>query len=144
MIYKNKDIVTNINERGIDLGNINVTFYTLDNGTTSLRIFLKKEVNYDNQIVKDPVDLTIENWTPYLLMVAEDGSIFYENLDIVDAKNGIVQYLVSNVVVRHVGKIEASIILENKEDSVHVANFILTLLTVGFLVLSVKKLMSTC
>ncbi|PAK69917.1 BppU family phage baseplate upper protein [Staphylococcus haemolyticus] len=123
MIYKNKDIVTNINERGIDLGNINVTFYTLDNGTTSLRIFLKKEVNYDNQIVKDPVDLTIENWTPYLLMVAEDGSIFYENLDIVDAKNGIVQYLVSNVVVRHVGKIEASIILENKEDSVHVANF---------------------
>lgn len=80
-------------------------------------------MNYDNQIVKDPVDLTIENWTPYLLMVAEDGSIFYENLDIVDAKNGIVQYLVSNVVVRHVGKIEASIILENKEDSVHVANF---------------------
>lgn len=43
MIYKNKDIVTNINERGIDLGNINVTFYTLDNGTTSLRIFLKKK-----------------------------------------------------------------------------------------------------
>ena len=32
-IYKNKDIETNINERGVDLGNINVTLYTKDNGT---------------------------------------------------------------------------------------------------------------
>ena len=34
-IYKNKDIQANINERGVELGNINVNFYTEDNGTAS-------------------------------------------------------------------------------------------------------------
>ena len=43
-IYKSKDIVTNINERGVDLGNINVIFYSMDKNTTALRIFIKKKL----------------------------------------------------------------------------------------------------
>ena len=42
-IFKNKDIEANINERTVELGNINANFYTEDNGTTSIRIKMKKQ-----------------------------------------------------------------------------------------------------
>lgn len=123
-IYKNKDIETNINERGVDLGNINVTLYTKDNGTASLRIFLKRETTYENEKVIEPVDLTKTNMTPKLLMIAQDGSIFYESVEIIKPETGVIQYNVSDAVLRHIGKVETSVLLIGEDNTnSHVANF---------------------
>lgn len=60
-IYKNKDIETNINERGAELGNINVNFYTEDNSTASIRISIKNQqgvpINFNNTDMLPRLDL---------------------------------------------------------------------------------------
>ena len=124
-IYKTKEIQTNINERGVNLGNVDVTLYTMDKGTAAFKIYLKKEVDYDdNNKILDAVNLYAAKMTPRLDIVAEDGSTFSnEPIDIINPESGVIQYVVSDYVIRHKGKMDAYIYLENKENSVQVASF---------------------
>src|SRR5699024_9874437 len=116
-IYKNKDIEANINERGVDLGNINVNFYTEDNGVASIRIKIKKQDGTS-------VNFNETDMIPRLDLYAEDGSIFKnEPVNIVLPEYGFIQYKVSDYVIRHEGKMDCELFLENGTESVHVANF---------------------
>ncbi|WP_275431395.1 phage baseplate upper protein [Mammaliicoccus sciuri] len=119
-IYKNKDIETNINERGAELGNINVNFYTEDKSTSSIRITIKNN--------KRAVDLSKTNLTPKLDLFHSDGSIFMdENINTVLPEQGIIQYKISDQVIKHPGKVNAKLFLKNETQSVHVANFNFTI-----------------
>ena len=83
-IYKTKEIETNINERGVNLGNVDVTLYTMDKDTAAFKIYLKREVNYGNEKVYDSVNLYTADMTPRIDIVAADGSVFSnEPIDIV-------------------------------------------------------------
>lgn len=123
-IYKNKDIYTNINERGVNLGNVDVTLYSRDKLTAALRIFLNKEVKYRNETIIEPVNLTQTNMLPMIDLYAEDGSIFKgEKLRIISAETGLVEYDFPRNIVDHVGKMNASIYLESEDEGVEVARF---------------------
>lgn len=116
-IYKNKDIETNINERGAELGNINVNFYTEDNGTASIRIKMKNQQGA-------PINFNNTDMLPRLDLYAQDGSIFTnEPVDIVLPEQGFIQYKVSDYVIRHEGKMDCKLFLKNEMESLHVANF---------------------
>ena len=116
-VYKNKDIEANINERGVDLGNINVNFYTEDNGVASIRIKIKKQDGTS-------VNFNETDMLPRLDLYAKDGSIFKnEPVNIVLPEYGFIQYKVSDYVIRHEGKMDCKLFLENDTESVHVANF---------------------
>src|SRR5699024_8780754 len=53
-----------------------------------------------------------------------DGSIFMdEPLNIIYAENGLVQYKISDNVIKHVGKVSAKLFLKSDTQSVHVADF---------------------
>lgn len=128
MIYKNRDIETVINERGVNLGNIDVVFYTKDINTTSFRLFLKKKIEYANETFYDIFDLRNKGLTPYIDLMMEDGSIFTrEPMEIVEADAGLIQYKIPSDILLHIGKVEASVYLltdTNKEDEgVEVAQF---------------------
>lgn len=128
MIYKNRDIEAVINERGVNLGNIDVVFYTKDINTTSFRLFLKKKIEYANETFYDVFDLRNKGLTPYIDLMMEDGSIFTrEPMEIVEADAGLIQYNIPSDILLHVGKVEASVYLlsdTNKEDEgVEVAQF---------------------
>lgn len=116
-IYKNADIEANINERGVDLGNINVNFYTEDNGVASIRIKIKRQDGTS-------VNFNETDMLPRLNLYAKDGSIFNnEPVNIVLPEYGFIQYKVSDYVIKHEGKMECELFLENDTESVHVANF---------------------
>ena len=116
-IYKNKDIQANINERGVELGNINVNFYTEDNGTASIRIKMRNQQGV-------PINFNNTDMQPRLDLYAKDGSIFTnESVDIVLPEQGLIQYKVTDYVIRHEGKMDCKLFLENGTESVHVANF---------------------
>ena len=118
MIFKNKDISTNINERGVDLGDIGARFYTEDENTASIRIFIK----FDN----NPVDLNRLNMKPKLDLFLQDGSVFIdEHVEVVLPETGLIQYNVPTNVIKHVGAVQAKLFLVNAENtnSIHVANF---------------------
>lgn len=116
-IYKNKDIVTNISEQGADLGNINANFYTEDNGTASIRISIKNQQGV-------PINFSNIDMLPRLDLYAKDGSIFTkEPVEIILAEQGLIQYKVSGNVIRHEGKMDCKLFLDNGTESVHVANF---------------------
>ena len=116
-IYKNKDIQANINERGVELGNINVNFYTEDNGTASIRIKIRNQQGV-------PINFNNTDMLPRLDLYAKDGSIFTkEPVDIVLPEQGLIQYKVPDYVIRHEGKMDCKLFLENGTESVHVANF---------------------
>lgn len=128
MIYKNRDIEAVINERGVNLGNIDVVFYTKDINTTSFRLFLKKKIEYANETIYDIFDLRNKGLTPYIDLMMEDGSIFTrEPMEIVEADAGLIQYNIPSDILLHIGKVEASVYLltdTNKEDEgVEVAQF---------------------
>lgn len=128
MIYKNRDIEAVINERGVNLGNIDVVFYTKDINTTSFRLFLKQKIDYTNETFYDIFDLRNKGLTPYIDLMMEDGSIFTrEPMEIVEADAGLIQYNIPSDILLHVGKVEASVYLlsdTNKEDEgVEVAQF---------------------
>lgn len=115
-IYKNKDIEVNINEQGAEYGNIGANFYTEDKSTTSVRI----KVKHHNQ----PLNLDKTNLRPKLDLFLSDGSIFRdEKLEIVIGTEGLIQYKVSDQVIKHVGKVDAKLFLVNETTSIHVANF---------------------
>ncbi|MDW4184655.1 BppU family phage baseplate upper protein [Staphylococcus saprophyticus] len=116
MIYKNKDITTNINEKTVELGNIEAKFYTEDEGTASIRIF----INWNNK----PVDLNKINMKPVLSLFMQDGSIFEgEKVEVILAEKGLIQYKIPSNVIKHVGKVNAKLFLVNDNESIHVANF---------------------
>ncbi|MGE7363333.1 BppU family phage baseplate upper protein [Staphylococcus cohnii] len=116
-IYKNKDIEVNINERTVEIGNINVNFYTEDNGTASIRIKIKNQQGI-------PINFNNTDMLPRLDLYAADESVFTnEPVDIILPEQGLIHYKVSNNVIRHEGKMKCKLFLENETNSVHVANF---------------------
>ena len=115
-IYKKGDIEVSINERGVDRGNVNANFYTEDKSTSAINIY----VNWD----KHPLNLNNVNMQLQLDLFHSDGSIFMdEPLNIIYAENGLVQYKISDNVIKHVGKVNAKLFLKNDQESIHVANF---------------------
>ena len=115
-IYKKGDIEVSINERGVDRGNVNANFYTEDKSTSAINIY----VNWD----KHPLNLNNVNMQLQLDLFHSDGSIFMdEPLNIIYAENGLVQYKISDNVIKHVGKVNAKLFLKNEQESIHVANF---------------------
>lgn len=119
-IYKNKDIEVNVNEKSVDVGFIDTNFYTEDKSTSSIRITIKN----NNRIV----DLSKTNMKPKLDLLLNDGSIFIdEKVDIVLPEQGIIQYKISDQVIKHVGKVNAKLFLKDETKSVHVANFNFTI-----------------
>lgn len=124
MIYKQKDIEASISTRGVNIDDIDLVFYTEDNGTASLRISIKKQTKIDGKIIKDPLNLTKTKMKPELTLIAEDGSIFAnEPLEILIPEKGVISYKLSNYVIKHVGKVNAKLFLRHKEESMHVADF---------------------
>lgn len=123
-IFKNKDIEANINERTVELGNINANFYTEDEQTVSIRIFIK----WNNH----PIDLNKINMNPVLSLFMQDGSIFEgEKVEVVIPEKGIIQYKIPSNVIKHIGKVNAKLFLENENESIHVANFNFTIVDSG-------------
>lgn len=119
-IYKNKDIAVNVNEKNADVGFIDANFYTEDKSTSSIRITIKSN--------DSSVDLSKTNLTPKLDLFHSDGSIFMdENINIVLPEQGIIQYKISDRVIKHPGKVNAKLFLKNETQSVHVANFNFTI-----------------
>ena len=115
-IYKNKDIDVSINIDSIDKGNIKANFYTEDKGTSSIRLYLhwhKKRIN-----------LQSINMQPQLDLFHSDGSIFMdEKVDIILAEQGLIQYKITDQVIKHPGTVNAKLFLKNEQESIHVANF---------------------
>lgn len=123
-IFKNKDIEANINERTVELGNINANFYTEDERTASIRIFIK----WNNH----PINLNEINMKPVLSLFMQDGSIFEgEKVEVVIPEKGIIQYKIPSNVIKHIGKVNAKLFLENENESIHVANFNFTIVDSG-------------
>lgn len=124
MIFKNKDISTNINERGVDIGSIDANFYTEDEQTASIRIFVKWN--------DKPVNLNLVNMRPVLNLYLQDGSIFEdETLQIVMPESGVIQYNVPVNVIKHVGKANAKLFLVNENESIHAVNFSFNIIDSG-------------
>lgn len=116
MIYKNKDIKAEINEQGVDIGNIGANFYTKDLGTASIRI----SINWKGSVL----DLSKTTLKPKLDLFCEDGSIFVnEPIEIVSSINGLIQYNISNNVIKHVGNVTGKLFLANDNESIHVVTF---------------------
>lgn len=116
MIYKQKDVTANINNKGVDIGDIGVNFYTEDESTASIRLNIKNN--------GQPIDLDKINLKPKLDLFSNDGSIFLdEPLETILAQQGIVQYMIPQKVIKHVGKVNAKLFLESENESVHVSNF---------------------
>ncbi|MGU3490529.1 BppU family phage baseplate upper protein [Staphylococcus saprophyticus] len=124
MIYKSKDVNTNINISDIEIGNIGAKFYTEDEGTASIRIFIK----WNNQAV----NLNLTDLTPKLDLFLADGSIFTdEPIRIITPESGVIQYDIRKEVIRHAGNVNAKLFLESENESVHVANFSFTIVDSG-------------
>lgn len=124
MIYKHKDVTANINSDNINVGAVGGAFYTEDENTAVLNINLEF-----NGI---PYDLTTTDMKPVLDLFCADGSIFMgEELEILNPENGIMQYVITEDVIRHAGKVSAKMFLVNETDSVHASNFSFTIYDSG-------------
>lgn len=124
MIFKNSDINFNINERTVELGDINTNFYTEDEQTASIRIFVKWN--------DKPVNLNLVNMRPVLNLYLQDGSIFEdETLQIVMPESGVIQYNVPVNVIKHVGRVSAKLFLVNENESIHAVNFSFNIIDSG-------------
>ena len=126
--FKQGEVTARIDERGIDLGNINVNLYTMDNSTSALDIHIKKRNIFSEEKEFIPVNLNQTSFRPVLHLIAEDNSIFTnEELEIVKAEEGHVRYNVSDYVTKHVGRVQAKLFLidedSSTDDSSHVADF---------------------
>ncbi|QKW67561.1 polysaccharide deacetylase family protein [Staphylococcus hominis] len=126
--FKQGEVTARIDERGIDLGNINVNLYTMDNSTAVLDIHIKKRNIFSEEREFIPVNLNQTTFEPVLHLIAEDGSIFTnEELEVVKAEEGHVRYNVSDYVTKHVGRVKAKLFLIDKDsstdDSSHIADF---------------------
>lgn len=126
--FKQGEVTARIDERGIDLGNINVNLYTMDNSTSVLDIHIKKRNIFSEEKEFIPVNLNQTTFKPVLHLIAEDGSIFTnEELEVVKAEEGHVRYNVSDYVTKHIGRVQAKLFLidssNSTNDSSHVADF---------------------
>lgn len=126
--FKQGEVTARIDERGIDLGNINVNLYTMDNSTAALDIHIKKRNIFSEEKEFIPVNLNQTSFKPVLHLITEDNSIFTnEELEVVKAEEGYVRYNVSDYVTRHVGRVQAKLFLidedSSTDDSSHVADF---------------------
>lgn len=125
--FKQGEVTARIDERGIDLGNINVNLYTMDNSTAALDIHIKKRNIFSEEKEFIPVNLNQTSFKPVLHLITEDNSIFTnEELEVVKAEEGYVRYNVSDYVTRHVGRVQAKLFLideDSSNDSSHVADF---------------------
>ena len=125
--FKQVKVIARIDERGIDLGNINVNLYTMDNSTSALDIHIKKRNIFSEEREYVPVNLNQTTFKPVLHLITEDNSIFTnEELEVVKAEEGYVRYNVSDYVTRHVGRVQAKLFLideDSSNDSSHVADF---------------------
>lgn len=126
--FKQGKVTARIDERGIDLGNINVNLYTMDNSTSVLDIHIKKRNIFSEEKEFIPVNLNQTTFKPVLHLIAEDGSIFTnEELEVVKAEEGHVRYNVSDYVTKHIGRVQAKLFLidssNSTNDSSHVADF---------------------
>lgn len=126
--FKQGEVTARIDERGIDLGNINVNLYTMDNSTAALDIHIKKRNIFSENKEFIPVNLNQTTFKPVLHLIAEDGSIFTnEELEVVKAEEGHVRYNLSDYVTKHVGRVQAKLFLidssNSTDDSSHVADF---------------------
>lgn len=118
--YKNKDLELNIQTGTIKRGNHGVLFYSEDKGTASIRI----KITDNNR----NIDFTKIDLVPYLDLFMEDGSIFKdEEFRMIAPQYGQVQYDIPENVIKHVGQVNAKIILKNKDKSIHVADFYFTI-----------------
>lgn len=127
--YKTGTVNTIINENGVDLGNINVNLYTMDNMTSVIDIHLKKKNLTTEQQEYVPVNFNQTKFKPILHIFAQDGSIFTnEPLEIIKPEEGYVRYIIPEYITKHVGQMQCKLFLENPEnnDSSHVANFYFT------------------
>lgn len=127
--YKTGTVNTIINENGVDLGNINVNLYTMDNMTSVIDIHLKKKNLISEQQEYIPVNFNQTKFKPILHVFAQDGSIFTnEPLEIIKPEEGYVRYIIPEYITKHVGQMQCKLFLENpeKNDSTHVANFYFT------------------
>lgn len=126
--FKKGEVTARIDERGIDLGNINVNLYTMDNSTAALDIHMKKRNIMSEKKEFIPINLNQTKFRPVLHLITEDNSIFTnEELEIVKAEEGHVRYNVSDYVTKHVGRVQAKLFLidedSSTDDSSHVADF---------------------
>lgn len=127
--YKSGTVNTIINEHGVDLGNINVNLYTMDNMTSVIDIHLKKKNLTTEQQEYIPVNFNQTKFKPILHVFAQDGSIFTnEPLEIIKPEEGYVRYIIPEYITKHVGQMQCKLFLEIPEnnDSSHVANFYFT------------------
>ena len=123
-VFKNKDVQANINNKGVELGNIGANFYTEDDNTSSIRIYIK----WNGQ----PVNLNTIDMKPRLDLFLQDKSIFLnEPVDVVLPESGLIQYIIPTKIIKHIGKVDAKLFLESEERSVHVANFTFNILDSG-------------
>lgn len=124
VIYKNKDIETNIKATHVSLGNIGAQFYTEDENNASIRIYIKHN--------DEPVNLATAGLTPILSLSMQDGSYFEnEPVDVVMAEQGLIQYKIRDNVIKHVGKVKATLILKSDTQSIHAADFSFSILSSG-------------
>lgn len=123
-IYKNKDIETNIKATRVNIGNTGAQFYSEDENSASIRIYIKHNDN--------PVNLSTAGLTPILSLSMQDGSYFdNEPVDIVLAEQGLIQYKIRDNVIKHVGIVKATLRLKSETQSIHAANFSFSILSSG-------------
>ncbi|MCH9546910.1 BppU family phage baseplate upper protein [Staphylococcus epidermidis] len=124
MLQKLTDVATNINVSTAENGFIGANFYTEDDGSAYIRITIR-----DNNEV---LNFNETDMLPRLDLFSSDGSIFTnEPIEIVLPERGVIQYKVSDNVIKHAGKMDAKLFLANSKDSVHVANFYFTITDSG-------------
>ena len=115
-VWKNQDYILETNNSNVETGKEPSKFYTEDKNSASIRLF----VNWHDK----PVDFSNTNLKPVLDLFHSDGSIWLdEELDIVMAERGLVQYKIPENVITHAGSIKAKLFLKDDKQSVHVANF---------------------
>ena len=108
MIFKMTDVSTNINVGTAENGFIGANFYTEDDGSAYIRITIK-----DNNEV---LDFNKTDMTPRLDLFSSDGSIFTnEPLEVILPEYGVIQYKVSDNVIKHAGKVDAKLFLANEK-----------------------------
>ncbi|OHS37291.1 BppU family phage baseplate upper protein [Staphylococcus sp. HMSC62A08] len=126
-LYKGSKINAIINEKGVNLGYINLNLYTMDNSTSVIDIHLKMRNVLSEKQEYFPINLNQTEFEPVLHLFAQDGSIFTnEKLEIVKAEEGYVRYYIPDYVTRHIGQVKAKLFLEDtsgSDDSSHVADF---------------------
>ncbi len=114
-IYKNTDLEFSLQQE-TEKGGVYTNFYTEDKGSASIRVRLSSNGNF--------LDLTKIDLKPILFLFHDDGSIF----EIRDFKGiipdkGLIQYNLSDDIMKHAGKIKAKLFLKNESQSIHLANF---------------------